>query len=278
MQDSVYREIRKNIFLTAYAGGIGHLASAFSSVELLYTLYIKGVARFDPHNPLWDGRDRVIVSKGHASLAVYNVLSMAGFIDREELYTFSQPGSRLGGEANMNELPGIEACTGSLGHGLSYGMGMALAYKLQGKQNKVYTIVGDGECQEGSIWEAVMASAKFNLDNLTVILDCNKVQKMGTVQSIMGISSWNEKFMAFDWQVEEADGHNVEELYSVLTRENQKNKPRVVIAHTIKGKGVSIMENNPGWHWRMPNRKELKIVMNELNISEEELSECRKPI
>lgn len=278
MQDNVYQEIRKNIFLTAYAGGIGHLASAFSSVELLYTLYIKEVAKFDPQNPLWEGRDRVIVSKGHASLAVYNILSMAGFLDKEELYTFSKPGSRLGGEANMNELPGIEACTGSLGHGLPYGMGMALAYKLQGKQNKVYVIVGDGECQEGSIWEAVMAAAKYNLDNLTVILDCNKVQKMGTVQSIMGISSWNEKFKAFDWQVEEADGHNVEELYSILSRANQKDSPRVVIAHTIKGKGVSIMENNPGWHWRMPNRKELKIVMSELNISEEELSGCRKPI
>ncbi len=278
MQDNIYKEIRKKIFLTAYAGGIGHLASAFSSVELLYTLYMKGIVKFDAEDPFWEERDRVIVSKGHASLAVYNVLSLAGFFREEELYTFSQPGSRLGGEANMNELPGIEACTGSLGHGLSYGMGMALAYKLQGKQNKVYVIVGDGECQEGSIWEAVMASAKYELDNLTVILDCNKVQKMDSVQSIMGISNWNDKFGAFNWQVEEVDGHNVEELYDVLAHSNQKDRPRVVIAHTIKGKGVSIMENNPGWHWRMPNRRELKKVMAELNISEEELIKCKRHI
>ena len=278
MQENLMNEIRKNIFLTAYAGGIGHLASAFSSVEILYTLYMKNILKYDAKNPMWDDRDRLIVSKGHASLAVYNILCLAGFIEKEELYTFSQPHSRLGGEANTNELPGIEACTGSLGHGLSYAMGMALAYKTDKKPNKVFVIVGDGECEEGSIWEAVMAAKKFELDNLTVILDYNRIQKMDLVENVLSISTWDEKFSAFGWQIENVDGHDVNELYKVLSKKNLSHHPRVVIAHTIKGKGVSIMENNPGWHWRMPSKKEMKKIMNELNITQEELDACKKHI
>lgn len=274
----IINELRKNIFLTAYCGGIGHLASAYSIVEIIYTLYMKGILSYDPLNPNWEDRDRLIVSKGHASLAIYNVLSMAGFFPKEELWTFCRPGSRLGGESNPIEIPGIEAATGSLGHGLSLGVGMALAKKIDKKNSKVFVILGDGECQEGTIWEAVMSASSFKLDNLTVILDYNRIQKMGFVNEIMGIESWDSKWKAFGWHVDEMDGHNIDEIYKCITAKGEKGKPRVIIAHTIKGKGVSIMENAPSWHWRMPNKRETKIFMQELNISEEELMKCKKPI
>ena len=272
------KQLRKNIFLTAYAGGIGHLASAFSVVEILYALYLKGILRYDPQNPEWVGRDRFIMSKGHGSLALYVVMCMAGFFEEKELMTFSRPGTRLGGEPNMLELPGIEASTGSLGHGLSLGVGMALADRIDERSNKTYVLLGDGECQEGSVWEAVMSAAGLGLDNLTVILDSNRIQKMGFVKDIMGITSWNDRWHAFGWHVDEVDGHDLDAVCKCLVMQGGKGKPRIVIAHTIKGKDVSIMENSPGWHWRLPTKKEMKTVLRELDISEEELKKCRKPI
>lgn len=268
--------LRKRIFLTAYSGGIGHLASAFSIVEILYALYNNGILRYDPANPDWNGRDRLILSKGHGSLALYNVLCMAGYFLESELYTFCQPGSSLGGEPNILEMSGIEASTGSLGHGLSIGLGMALALKVDRKDNQVYVIIGDGECEEGSIWEAVMSGAAFRLDNLTVILDNNRLQKMGFVKDIAGIKSWADRFAAFGWQVKSTDGHNVLDVCEKLTGRWETGKPRVLIAETVKGKGVSIMENIPGWHWKMPNKREIKYFMQELNITEEELEKCRQ--
>ncbi|MEG2250836.1 MAG: transketolase [Malacoplasma sp.] len=271
-------ELRKNIFLTAYSGGIGHLASAYSLVEILYALYIENVLKHNPKLPNWEGRDRLILSKGHGSLAVYNVLSSCGYFPKDELWTFCQPGSRLGGEPNVLELPGIEATTGSLGHGLSIGVGMALALKRDNKNNKIYVILGDGECEEGSIWEAVMSASAYKLDNLIVILDNNHIQKMGLVKDIIGIDSWKSRFASFGWCIKETDGHNVNDLYETLMSKWEEGKPKVLIANTIKGKGISIMENKPGWHWKMPNKKELKVIMAELNITEEELKECKKHI
>ncbi|MCL2202486.1 MAG: transketolase [Defluviitaleaceae bacterium] len=272
------KKIRKNIFLTACAGGVGHLASAFSIVEIIYALYIKGVLCHDSKNPTWEGRDRFILSKGHGCLALYNVLSLGGYFEEDELWTFCRPGSRMGGEPNVLELPGVEASTGSLGHGLSIGVGMALAARADNMDNKIYVLVGDGECQEGSIWEAVMAGMAFGLDNLYVILDENKLQKMGFVSDIMRINCWEERFKAFGWQVKKANGHNVADIYKQLTGEWTAGVPRVLIAQTTKGKGVSIMENAPGWHWKMPNKRELKIVMQELGITEEELEKCKRHI
>jgi len=265
------KKMRKQIFLAARSGGIAHLASAYSIVEILIALYLEDVMKYDPTNPHWEERDRLILSKGHGSLALYVALSHAGFIEESELLTFLQPGSRLGCEPSVMDLPCVEASTGSLGHGLSIGVGMALALKADAKPNKVYVIAGDGECQEGSIWEAVMSAAAYNLDNLILILDNNRIQKMDFVKEITGITGWIDKFECFGWCVKTADGHNVKDIVDKLSGEWEIGKPKVLIAETIKGKGLSIMENAPGWHWRMPNKKELKVFMTELDISEEEL-------
>lgn len=274
MDELEVKELRKKIFCTAYSGNTGHLASAFSIIEVLYCLYFKGILKYDSSNPHWEERDKLVVSKGHASLALYSVLSKAGFFPEEELYTFCRPGSRLGGEPKLGDIPGVEASTGSLGHGLSYGLGIAMGHKIKKQNNKVYVILGDGECQEGSVWEGVIAAANFKLDNLTVILDNNKLQAMGTVEEIMGVSSWSEKWKAFGWDVSEIDGHSITEIYNELAKPNNQNKPRIIIADTVKGKGISFMEQVPIWHFRMPNEEELLIVMKELDISKEELEKC----
>jgi transketolase len=271
-------ELRKRIFLTAYSGGVGHLASAFSLVEILCALYLEKKLKYDPTNPAWAERDFMVLSKGHGSLALYNVLCEAGYFPEKKLYTFCQPGSTLGGEPHVLDTPGVEASTGSLGHGLSIGIGMALALKTDKKDNKVYVIVGDGECEEGSIWEAVMSATAFSLDNLTVIVDNNCLQKMGFIKDIMGIESWIGRFESFGWQAKTADGHDIGDLCNKLIGEWDAGKPHILIAQTVKGKGVSIMENNPSWHWKMPNKRELKVFMKELNISDEELESCRKRI
>lgn len=274
------RDIRKEIFLTAYHGNVSaaHLASSYSIVEILFTLYCKGVLDFRASDPQWEGRDRLILSKGHASLALYSILARVGFFDREDLKTFCFPDSFLGGEPNMLEVPGVEATTGALGHGLSYGLGIALGLKMNRNPAKVYVIVGDGECQEGSVWEGVMSAHRYHLDNLVVIMDCNKMQKMDSVYQIMEIEEWQDKWHSFGWDVDLVDGHNVGELQQCLQKEAREGTPRIVIANTIKGYGVSIMENLAQWHYKMPSKRELKVFLQELGISEEELQPCRKPI
>lgn len=273
------KEMRKKMFLAAYCGGSAHLASAFSAAEIFYALYQKDILHIDVSAPGDENRDRLILSKGHASLALYASLVMKGFIREEELYTFIQPGSRLSGEPCLNGIPGVEAATGSLGHGLSLGLGMALAGKLDGRKSRVYVVLGDGECQEGSIWEAVMAAHRYELGNLTAILDCNGIQKMGFIRETMKISSWRGKWESFGWRVDEIeDGHNLDEVCRVLRQETEADRPRLVLAHTVKGKGVSIMENEPNWHFKMPNRRELKVFMEELGITQEELERCKKHI
>lgn len=273
------KKIRKEIFMTAYACGTAHLASAFSMVELLYVLYEKQVLNVDPKNPQWENRDRFILSKGHGSLALYVMLQRRGFFSKEVLNSFSQPGSILGGEPKRGDIPGVEATTGSLGHGLSLGVGMAIAHKLDGKESQIYVMVGDGECEEGTIWEAVMSASRYHLNNLTMILDCNGIQKMGPVEETMGIRDWKNRFEAFGWKVDEViDAHNVQEITDCLQKKNDTNAPRILIANTIKGKGISIMENDHNWHFKMPNKRELKVFMEELEITQEELDACKKPI
>lgn len=269
--EQILKKMRKRIFLMAYAAGIGHIASAYSCLEILYVLYQKGILNVSPEEVMERKRDKFILSKGHGSLALYNVLAMSGFITEEELMTFSMPGTRLGGEPNRLEMPGVEATTGSLGHGLSIGVGRALADKMDGNIAKTYVLIGDGESEEGSIWEAAMSAKKFCLGNLVGILDYNRIQKMGTVTDVMAINTWKDKWQSFGWQVHETDGHNVEKLQKCLRSISDEGKPHMVIANTVKGHGVSIMENDPGWHWRLPSRKELKIVVSELEITQEEL-------
>lgn len=271
-------EIRKQIFLTAYSASIAHIASAFSIAEIMYTLYEKKVLKYDSQKPDWEDRDLFILSKGHGSLALYTMLCRVGFFNEETLKTFSKPGSYLGGEPCVPKIPGVEASTGSLGHGLSIGTGMALAKKIDKKSNKVYVLLGDGECQEGTIWEAAMFAAHNKLDNLVAIIDNNKIQKMDTVEKVMGIKSWKNTLLSLNWEVKEVDGHNVEELEKIFKMPNNSGKPLAIIANTTKGKGVSIVENNPKWHWKLPNKKELKVFMEELKISEEEIEKCKKHI
>lgn len=264
-------ELRKQIFLVGYAGGMAHLASSFSCLEILYTLYMKGVMHFDSQQPLMQDRDRLVLSKGHAGLALYGVMCKAGFLTEEDFKTFLQPGTHIGGEPCMRDLSGVEASTGSLGHGLSMAAGMAMAQKMNKMDSRTYVVLGDGECEEGTIWEGVMSVAAFGLDNLVAILDCNQIQKMGTVQETIGRVNWKEKWETFGWMVKEVDGHDIPQLQSVLQEKNKSGKPLLIIAHTVKGKGVSIMENNPIWHFKLPNKKELKFFKEELGISDEEM-------
>lgn len=265
------REIRKKIFLAAYRGGIAHLASSFSCVEILYTLYLKGIMKYDIHDLEMPDRDRFVLSKGHGGLALFTVMAEAGLLPREELQTFLQPGTHMGGEPCMRDMRGIEASTGSLGHGLSMAVGMAMANKMDGRKSKTYVLLGDGECEEGVIWEAATSAVTFQLDHLVAILDCNSIQKLKTVEDTIGSVNWKDRWQAFGWEVAEVDGHNVEALYRILSKENEAGKPRLVIAKTVKGKGVSIMENDPKWHYRMPKKKELPVFAEELGISEGEL-------
>ena len=272
------RSLRKDIFLTAVSGGMAHLASAFSCLEIVYALYLGGVMKHDPKLPDMPTRDRFILSKGHGSLALYTVMCKDGYFDKEQLYSFIQPGTFLGGEPSLCLEKGIEASTGSLGHGLSLGVGMALALKSDGSQSRVYVLVGDGECQEGSMWEAIMSAAKFSLDNLIMIIDSNHIQKMGTTEEIMSIFDLQTRLAAFGWDCIRINGHDVSALINAFNLIKPSGKPIAVIADTVKGKGVSLMENNPAWHWRMPNKKETKVFMHELGITEEELAECKKHI
>lgn len=261
--EDILKSMRKKIVLMAYAAGMGHIAPAYSCLEIIYTLYNKGILRKE--------YDNFILSKGHGSLALYVNLQAAGYFEEEELMTFSMPGTRLGGEPKFGELPGVEATTGSLGHGLSLGVGRALAHKLDRNDAKTFVLVGDGECQEGSIWEAVMSANKLHLGNLIVILDCNRIQKMDFVEEILEINEWRNKFESFGWLVKEVDGHDVNAIEKSLKNLEIGDKPQLFIANTVKGKGVSIVENNPDWHWKIPSKRELKVFASELDISQEEI-------
>lgn len=270
-QEKECKELREKIFLTGYRGGMAHLASCYSSLEILYTLYIRKVLRYDPADAGWADRDRLILSKGHAGLALYGVMVRAGLLSEEEYATYLQPGSSIGGEPCMRDCKWVEATTGSLGHGLSMAVGMAVALKANRSPAKVYVILGDGECEEGTVWEAAMSAAAFGLDNLVAILDCNRIQKMDFVEKTIGAENWKERWSAFGWSVEEVDGHDVAALERVLRQEGGTRLPGLVIAHTVKGKGVSLMEDNPNWHFRLPGKKELKVFCRELEIEASEL-------
>lgn len=265
------QELRKMIFITGYKGGIAHLASCYSSLEVIYTLYMKDVMRLDIKNPEWKDRDRFILSKGHAGLALYGVMVKKGLMAAKEYNSYLSGYSCIGGEPCMRDCQWVEATTGSLGHGLPIAAGMAMALKADNSPAKVYVMVGDGECEEGTIWEAAMSASAFRLDNLVVILDCNQIQKMDYVEKIIGTTGWHKKWESFGWEVDDVDGHNVKDIKKILLKKTLSGKPRLIIAHTVKGKGVSIMENNPNWHFKLPGRKEMEIFKKELVIDSTEL-------
>ncbi len=264
------RDIRKLIYMIAHHAGGGHMGAAFSVADIIATLYFGDVLKYNARNPDWEERDRFILSKGHACYALYAALAKAGYFPMEELKHVGRPGSRFGGHPKVNEVPGVEASTGALGHGLSFGIGIAYASKVDKKDNHVYVVLGDGECQEGSIWEGALSAPTLKLDNLTVVVDHNKLQAMDSLESIVHMQPFPDKWKAFGWNVVEIDGHNYEEIKEALLA-RQTDVPTVVIAHTVKGKGVSFMENVPIWHYRMPNEEELPILMEELGLSEEDL-------
>lgn len=268
----ICREIRREIFRQAYYAGGAHLGAAFSVADLLGTLYFGDVLRYRPDEPKWEDRDRCILSKGHASAALYAVLALAGYFDREHLKTFCQAGSNLGGHPKRNEIPGVEASTGALGHGLSYAIGIAYANKADQKDSHVYVILGDGECQEGSVWEGALAAPALQLDNLTAVIDHNKLQAMDELEHIIPMQPFAEKWKAFGWHVVEIDGHDYLEIQKALLA-RKTGKPVLIVAHTRKGKGVSFMEQVPIWHYRMPDSHEQQILMKELGMSQDYLSE-----
>lgn len=264
-------ELRKKIFVTGYKGGMAHLASCYSCLEMLYSLYLKGILNYDSKNPKWNDRDRFILSKGHAGLALYGVMMKAGLIDEKTFDSYLQEDSHIGGEPCMRDCEWVEATTGSLGHGLSMGLGIAMALKSNESSAKVYVMLGDGECQEGTVWEAILTASAFGVDNLVAILDSNQIQKMDYVEKISGPTRWSEKWESFGWDVTEVDGHDMEAFTKVMLEPGSEGKPRLIVAHTVKGKGISIMENNPNWHFKLPGRKELKVFKEELGISDSEL-------
>ncbi|MCI8982150.1 MAG: transketolase [Hungatella sp.] len=264
------REIRQQIFIQAYHANGAHMGTAFSIADILGTLYFGNILKYKADNPEWEERDKVILSKGHAGVALYATLALAGYFDKEYLKTFCQPGSKLGGHPKIYDIPGIEASTGALGHGLSFAIGIAYANKVDNQESHVYVILGDGECQEGSIWEGALSAPTLELDNLTVIIDHNKLQAMDSLENIVHMKPFASKWEAFGWNVVEIDGHNYEEIGKAL-RLKERQKPTVIIANTVKGKGVSFMENEPIWHYRMPNKKELPILMEELGLTMEDL-------
>lgn len=268
---SAAKEIRKQIYIMSHHAGGGHMGAAFSMTDIIATIYFGDVLKYDSQNPMWEGRDRFVLSKGHACYSLYATLAKAGYFAQEELKTAGKPGSRIGGHPKIYEVPGVEASTGALGHGLSFTIGMALAHKADGKANHFYVVLGDGECQEGSVWEAALSAPTLGLDNLTVIVDHNKLQAMDTLESIVGMQPFADKWKTFGWNVIEIDGHDVEQIYDALMV-RKEGVPTVVIAHTIKGKGVSFMEGMPIWHYRMPNEEELIILMKDLELTEEDLA------
>ncbi|MCG6551015.1 MAG: transketolase [Candidatus Magnetominusculus sp. LBB02] len=258
--------IRATVFKMICEGGGGHIPASLSIVEILVVLYYE-VLNISPETISDPDRDRFILSKGHACAALYAVLANCGFIDKQWLSTFGKRGTILGGHPDMHKIPGVEATTGALGHGFPFGVGAALAGKMDGRKYRVIVLMGDGECQEGSVWEAAMFASAMALDNLCVIIDHNRLQAMDTLDNIVPISPLAEKWQAFGWQVNEVDGHDIAGLIEKFTAlPFQANKPSLIIANTIKGKGVSFMEGVPIWHYRMPNGEEMAVACNELGI------------
>lgn len=244
--------------------GSGHTGGSLSLVEILLALYCRK-ARHNPKDPDWRERDRIILSKGHGCPALYAVLADAGYFPREELWSLRKLGSRLQGHPQMG-LPGVEISSGSLGQGLSVANGMAFANKMDGIKSKVYCIMGDGETNEGQIWEAAMTAAHYKLDNVCGIVDFNRMQIDGFCCDVKGLEPFAKKWQDFGWDAKEADGHDIEELIRALDEADKiKGKPQVIIAHTVKGKGVSFIENQVGWHGIAPKKEELEKALKELD-------------
>jgi transketolase len=255
--------LRQTIFDMILNAGGGHIAPAFSCAEIVTALYFK-ILNVDPKNPEDPERDRFVLSKGHGCAALYAALALREFFPMVTLDTFCKPGGILGGHPDRS-VPGIEVSSGSLGHGLSLGVGMALAARLDKRLARTFVLMSDGECHEGSVWEAAQAASHYQLDNLTVVLDYNKQISLGQINDIIRVEPLADRWTSFGWAVKEVDGHNVEQLADVLsTLPTASNQPSLILAHTVKGKGISFMEGVPIWHYRVPTGNELEQARREL--------------
>jgi len=264
----IARDLRLDILDMTTRAGSGHPSSSWSSVEILTALYFTGILKYKPDEPWWDTRDRFIMSKGHAAPLLYAVLARTGYFDREELWRLRQINSPVQGHPIQGMMPGVEATTGSLGQGLSLGVGHVLGARLNNFDYRVYVLLGDGECEAGQIWEAAMAAAHFKADTLTAILDYNKYQETGPISREMALEPLVEKWRSFGWHVEEADGHDIQAITDKLHLVQEiKGKPSIIIAHTIKGKGVSFVEADFTFHGRALNPEQAEKAREEILCS-----------
>jgi transketolase len=262
--EKMARQLRRHVITMIATAGSGHPGGSLSAADIVTALYFK-VMRHDPKNPQWPDRDRFVLSKGHAAPILYAALAECGYFPVEELSTLRKLGSRLQGHTDRTLTPGVEMSAGSLGQGLSYGIGMALAGRLDKLNYQVYVLLGDGECDEGQVWEAAMFAPHHGVDNLTAIVDHNDLQLDGRVCDIMGIEPLVDKWRAFNWHVIEINGHDMGEILKALKKAREiKGKPTVIIAHTVKGKGVSFMEGNVDFHGKAPNQQETEQALKEL--------------
>ena len=264
-------KVRMGIIESTHAAKCGHPGGSLSAADMFTYLYNKEL-NVDPQNPKWEDRDRFVLSKGHCAPGLYAALAHKGFFPVEDLLSLRKVGSYLQGHPNMNTVPGIDMSTGSLGQGISTACGMAKAAKLQGKTHRVYTLLGDGEIQEGQVWEAAMFASHYSLDNLCVIVDNNGLQIDGNVAQVMSPYPIDEKFKAFGFHVQVIDGHDFDAIDAALaTAKTVKGQPCAIIMKTVKGKDVSFMENNAGWHGVAPNDAQYEQAMAELNAKLSEL-------
>lgn len=263
--------VRTDILKMTHDAGSGHPGGSLSATDLMVGLYFGDIIRVNPEDPSWEGRDRFILSKGHVAPVLYSVLARKGFYPVSDLGTLRRLGSPLQGHPHMSSTKGLDCSSGSLGQGLSVANGLAIAFKKQNRPNRVYCLMGDGELQEGQIWEAVMTAAQHHLDNLCAIVDYNHVQLDGTVEEIKAMGDLCEKFHSFGWNIIELDGHDMEQVTEAYRMAMAfHGKPTVLIANTVKGKGVSFMENRCEWHGKAPNDEELAKALEEVCDREEE--------
>lgn len=271
----IANKVRKNALTAVYSASSGHPGGSLSIADLLTLLYFE-VMNVDPENPKKEDRDRFVLSKGHCAPALYGTLAERGFIPVEDIPTFRSASSYLQGHPDMNKVPGVDMSTGSLGQGVSVAGGMALAAKLDKKDYRVYSVLGDGELEEGQVWEQAMFAAHYKLDNLTIFVDNNGLQIDGNIADVMNPNPIDEKFKAFGWNVIKADAHNFEELLQAIeTAKTVKGKPTAVIMKSVKGKNVSFMENNAAWHGAAPNKEQYEQAIAELDAKISELEAKR---
>ena len=261
-------DVRLRDLQMVYGAGLGHIGGEFSATDILVTLFFGGVLRYDPEHPDDPDRDRFVLSKGHSAAALYTTLAMAGYFAESELETFLQPLSRLNGHPDRNKVPGVETNTGPLGHGFPVAVGIALSGQMDGAERRTFVLTGDGELQEGSMWEAAMAAGHFGLDKLVCIVDRNRLQQGDRTETTMGLDPLPDKFTAFGWAVREVDGHDLSALLEAFTDlPFETGRPNCVIANTTKGKGVSFIEDSAPWHHRIPTAAEYEQAVAELEAS-----------